>query len=506
MNLTETLVYHEPIFPSYSKPVTFFLKILTGEIESVKLFEKIEDISVENFDISYQTEYSFLKEWTNEDVINNLLSFSKDKSYDNDKNITYKFEVKGLNNEKLYNHIVHFKTQSEVRIYNKDSLPIAVYKTNPLIGKSYNITFIPDVNFDLNLFYDAVLNQIKNTFFNEPTLNRFRFCYNFYINPLNATPGDFDNPNERTMPINSMVLDKISDCNIILHNINIEGRREYQLGKYFGSKYDQYGTLLHEFGHMLNMTDEYRNGKLVTNYDNPNDYNFKNVWENKEVVKKYCDDRSINISKIKTFIVGDNNPQTYYKICSNDCNMNNAGTVVRNYDIACQNRIIFIFSNRSGFMNYGKNVIFLKLNQSKQIKYLNDFIETEIRNENRSFYDYRWINDESVIPICIQYINGILSIFHNDIKLFKEKISFQFPMHSNLIVDFLTKEFKSVISYSISNPFVIRCCLNSKTIFKLSDNSIFYLKIPRYSEIMYLNFVEKNKNINFGSLDISTLF
>ena len=265
MNLTETLVYHEPIFPSYSKPVTFFLKILTGEIESVKLFEKIEDISVENFDISYQTEYSFLKEWTNEDVINNLLSFSKDKSYDNDKNITYKFEVKGLNNEKLYNH---FKTQSEVRIYNKDSLPIAVYKTNPLIGKSYNITFIPDVNFDLNLFYDAVLNQIKNTFFNEPTLNRFRFCYNFYINPLNATRGDFDNHNERTMPINSMVLDKISDCNIILHNINIEGRREYQLGKYFGSKYDQYGTLLHEFGHMLNMTDEYRNGKLVTNYDN----------------------------------------------------------------------------------------------------------------------------------------------------------------------------------------------------------------------------------------------
>jgi len=79
-------------------------------------------------------------------------------------------------------------------------------------------------------------------------------------------------------------------------------------------------------------------------------------------------------------------------------------------------------------------------------------------------------------------------------------------MHSNLIVDFLTKEFKSVISYSISNPFVIRCCLNSKTTFKLSDNSIFYLKIPRYSEIMYLNFVERNKNINFGSLDISTLF
>jgi hypothetical protein len=506
MNHTESLVYHEPIFPSDSLPVTFFFKILYGEIESVKLFEKIEDVEVQNFDSSDRTKYLLLKEWTTEDVVDNMLSFTNSKPYNNNKYITYKFEVKGLNEINSYNHIVHFQTQSNVSIYSKDSLPIAVYRTNPLIDKSYNITFIPDVNLDLNDFYNSVLNHIKNTFLYEQTLNRFRLCFNFYINPLNATPGDFDNPDERIKPDNSMVLEKISDCNIILHNINIIGRRDFQFEKYFGSKYNEYGTLLHEFGHMLNLTDEYRDGKLVTYYDNANDYIFKNVWEDKDIVEKYCTDRFINTNKIKMFYVGVTNPQAYYKICSNDCNMNNAGTKVRNYDVACQNRIIFILSQRSGFMNSNKSANFLEFNQTNQIKLLNDYNESEIRNYNHSHYDYSWTKDENIITINFQYKNGELNILHNGYKLLKQKVSFQLPVNSNLIIDFLNKEFKSVKSYTISNPFVIRSCYNSKTFFKFSDDSSFFLKMPKYSGVKYLNFKESGKSIKFINIDISSVF
>ena len=497
MGYTETLAFHDPIYPSDSKPVTFFLKKINGEIESIKLYEKIQNISVDGIDISNQNEFTPLKEWKYDDIKNDTVKHQRKEPYQNGKFISYKFEIIGNNGQDAYNHIVHFEIQQDATIYSNDSPPIPIYLTNLSTGKPFNITFIPDVNIDLDSFYKSVLLQIKNTFFKEKTLNRFRHLFNFYINPLPAEPGDYNNPEHRKLPVNSDILYNMSDCNIILHNIDIAGRRDFNLEKYFGAKHNEYGTLLHEFGHVLNLSDEYIGGALDNAERNSI---YKNIWKNKNELINYCRSTGVEESKIQSFTVGVSNPRTYYKLCSDSCNMHNAGKVGGAYDIACQNRIIYKFSESVELEKFDNNV-----DGSNLINQLNKFIETKILNTTQIYDKLKWKNtvqiNDDFIKVDIKYKDGKLKLLNNNNIILEKKIKKNNLIGSKLYFDFLTNESKSILTDGIDNPFLIRSCYEGVTKIKFAKNTSFKLKIPINKEIKYVRLFGDKLNNKLAKQD-----
>lgn len=496
MGYTETLAFHDPIYPSDSKPVTFFLKKINGEIESIKLYEKIQDISVDSIDVSNQNDFSLLKEWS-ENINENTISYKRAVPYPNGKFISYKFEVKGINGQETYSHIIHFETQQDTTIYSNDSPPIPIYLTNLSTGKIFNITFIPDVNIDLDIFHKSVLQQIKKTFFKENTLKRFRHLFNFYINPLPAEPGDYENPENRVLPANSNVLDSMTDCNIILHNIDIAGRRDFNLEKYFGAKHNEYGTLLHEFGHVLNLSDEYIGGALDNAERNSI---YKNIWKNKNELINYCRSTGVEESKIQSFTVGVSNPKTYYKICSDSCNMHNAGKVGGAYDIACQNRIIYKFSESVELEKFDNNV-----DGSNLINRLNKLIETKILHTPQIYDKLKWKNtiqnNDDFIAVNITYKDGKLKLLNNNNIILEKKIKKNNLIGSKLYFDFLTNESKSILKDGIDNPFLIRSCYEGVTKIKFVKNASFKLKIPINKEIKYVRLFGDKLNNKLAKQD-----
>ena len=322
----ETFAIHSPIYPTGSQQVTFTLNRLNGNVQTVRLYTSTSNVNASGA-ISGTTAEALVNTWNSPGF---PLSYTSPSGYGTNKLVTYHFEVTG--NSNTYHHRITFATGP----YPVTNAAVPVYTIGDINNKM-NVVFIPDVDIAGNstLFQTHVARNIDSAFHQEDWVRRFPYSYNFFINPLSGTAGDYDLGTPHVYPSNSASI-SFAQAKIILH---VSNRRDFRNGdNYVGTEYFNRGTILHETGHALyNMADEYQDGSHWQNADNPNNWN---SLAGAQAAAPGVGKTAADATKIGT------NP--WWKLCNGDCMMLRTGLNVWPYDASCRNRIFYALVQRAG--------------------------------------------------------------------------------------------------------------------------------------------------------------
>lgn len=493
--LAETLAYHNPLYPKKDENVYFCLEKLYGEVESVTLYEYVEDISsiTDIYSFPENIAYNEITSW--KQPIQFPICYPRGNSLGENQRIFYKFEVKGIGSQPLYSHLLSFVTQPYLN--NKSRYPAPVYIVNPDITKSYNIVFIPDdtMSGKLDIFHEYVLNQLKESFFKEPHLNRFRFNFNFYINRFPAAAGDHSNGNRR-LPDNHKEI-FLYNMKAILHDIT--DNQDYCDSLYYiGSEYNKFGTLTHETGHALfELSDEYKDANLKFNRRDNNEY--PNLWDAQQNILDYCRDETIDTNRIVSFIVGRANPRSFWKICNDNCNMNNSGKASGKYDIACQNRINYVLSDKSTFSQTVKEFEMYS-SDKKIVQKLNTFLENDLYNNPKKITEYT-----EVLLVAVSYIDNSFHIKPHKFSIQPGSVPYKIGKEDRFYIQFLDENQQSIYAFTMEHPAIIRRCMKGETIVLKQNKMEFYLAVPLDVAIKFVRFHEENKLVSHEELNVSSI-
>lgn len=493
-----TSAMHSPIFPKENEPITFTLKLSDGEIDIVNFYHKTDN----NEEVKEP-----LKKWNwVSDSKDNQVEFTLNEGYKSCVNITYRFEVirNGCN---PYSHIITFFINSvqnlEITLNPEDELPIPIYETQKST-KAINIVFIPDEDLSdkLDDFNKSVEKHVNNFFYNEQTLRRFRSAYNFYINRQRAISGSANNQLSRKLPTNNKVLIEKMSARIILHKHYKNDVRDFSDGAYSSSEHDNCGTVIHEIGHSaFSLGDEYPDGYAKLG-DKENTWNSLSIAKDQAKNYKNREAKQIGTSK-------------YYKICINECAMNNAGKFneIYHYDLPCTHSIIkkikekfdidpelylnenifFTFPLFKSFFNYEQ--ILLK-NEVEQINAFTDNIRDKIDNIDHI------INEIFCVTVHLQ--NNEYTINIESLRKIKRELPYNYIQGNNddFYVVYKDKDGNVLYNYIIPNPRIIRV-ITPRCIAANRDDFDFDLFIPNDNKIAFVEFF-KNGTIECKTYSLDT--
>ncbi len=314
----ETFAIHNPIYPTGSEHVTFTLNKRAGDVSSVKLFEIVADVNSSGT-LSGATPEALLQSWSSPSF---PVTFTKSSGYGTNKYVTYRFEVSGNNH--TYNSSISFATSP----YPVANAAAPVYVVGD-VDRVMNCVFVPDADMasTLSLFYTSVARDIDSSFHQEDWVRRFRYSYNFFVNPFTGTAGDYDLGTPHIYPSNNSNL-SFAQARIILHAAT---RRDFSDGVYVGTEYYNRGTILHETGHLLyGMADEYAGGSHWQNATNPNN------WTSLAGAQGAAPGVGGGKKSADAVQMG---TDPFWKLCNGDCMMLRTGLVIWPYDAPCRNRI-----------------------------------------------------------------------------------------------------------------------------------------------------------------------
>ena len=295
-----------------------------GDVERVRLWVSTADVNSAGV-VSGTTPESLLRTWNSPTF---PLSFTSTHAYGTNKLVTYRFEVSG--NDNTYVHRITFATRP-YPVANS-AAPVYVVGENDRV---MNVVFIPDegMNRDRNLFYTHVARNIDSAFHREDWIRRFPYSYNFFVNPLTATAGDYDLGTPHVHPSNSANL-SFAQAKIILH---ASTRTDFRDGSnYIGTEYFNRGTILHETGHALyNMADEYGGGVHFQNTRLPNN------WNSLAGAQSAAPGVGESVDAVRQI-----GTESWWKLCDDNCMMLRTGLLVYQYDASCRNRILYALVQR----------------------------------------------------------------------------------------------------------------------------------------------------------------
>jgi hypothetical protein len=320
----ETFAIHSPIYPTATNPVTFTLNKIEGDVVSVKLFEFVANVNSAG-GLSSTTPETLLQSWTSPTF---PVTFTKPSGYGSNKYVTYRFEVIG--NDNTYNSSISFATSP----YPVANAAAPVYVVGD-IDRVLNSVFVPDADMagNMNTFYKSVAANIDSSFHREDWVRRFRYSYNFFINPFSGTAGNFSAGTSHAYPSNDANL-SFAQARIILHTAD---KRDFSDGRYVGTEYYNRGTILHETGHLLyGMADEYGGGSHWQNEKNPNN------WASLALAQGAAS--GVGKTNADAVQMGSD---SFWRLCNNDCMMLNTGRTIFPYDKPCQGRILYAILERS---------------------------------------------------------------------------------------------------------------------------------------------------------------
>ena len=319
----ETFVIHSPIYPTGSNNVTLTCRKISGDVENVKLYVMVSNVSSTGV-LSSSSPETLVQEWSSPTM---PVSYTKSGGYGTNKLVKYRFVVKG--NDKTYTHTVSFAT----RPYPVANQAIPVYCVGDK-DKVMNLVFIPDSDIDvMDTFYTAVQLDITDAFQKEDWLRRFRKSHNFYINPVTGHAHDYDTGEPHDKPSNWSNL-SFAQGKVILHKTVL---RDFAGGGVFSTEYFNRGTILHESGHGLyGMADEYSGGSHWQAEEKPNNFtslaNAQNYAPNVGL-------QSSDANKIGT--------DNFWELCNDSCMMDKTGLNVWPYFSPCRNRILYAITQRA---------------------------------------------------------------------------------------------------------------------------------------------------------------
>jgi hypothetical protein len=337
----KTFSIHDPIYPGAGGNVTYTLLdvIAVNGVQSIELHEWVQD--VDQFGNTSGGGWVKLDCWGPDPGCSTLpssppISVSHVKGGGNTSNkfISYKFKVFDSSGNPYPNSdIVGYA----IRDYPPSSVPnddlkqpAPVYVQGD-VGQAMDIIFIPDEDItDLDVFRDHCrLMILEGIFGDEMTRSWWQF-FNFYINPLDgdATTSVHrrpDNWNQLTF----------AETQTIMH---LDVFRDHAEGTLFSTEQENRGTMLHEAGHALfGLADEYYGGGHWQLADYPNN------WKNRSDARSEAPLRHRGPGDVRK--IGRNN---WYKICYTNCQMNNSGLTVIEYDLPCRDRVEFSIQNNAG--------------------------------------------------------------------------------------------------------------------------------------------------------------
>ncbi len=316
------IVMHDPIYPSNGESVTYTCERLSlGAINSAKLYEQVASVNSSGTITSTGTE-AVIKSWTSP---SGDLSFTKSSGYDSNKLVKYRFEV--VTDYGTKNFTVTFA----VRPYPFTDMPAPVYcQGDP--DDVMDVVFIPDNDItNMSTFRTHVRGAIRESFFDENTLQYWRRQFNFYINPERGTATDYDRisiDGSHQTPSNYANL-SFAEGKVLMHQNNL---RDYATGGLFSTEMQNRGTILHECGHSLfGLADEYCGGAHWQATDYPNN------WSSLAGAQAAASSNGKTAADAREMC-----STGWYKLCVDTCQMLTTGLTHTAYDRPCKSRIDYV--------------------------------------------------------------------------------------------------------------------------------------------------------------------
>lgn len=317
------VVSHDPIYPSGSQQVTYWVnKATTGAISSAKLYEQISTINSSGVVTSAGSDV-LLNSWTS--PTGDLSHSSSSKGIN--KLITYRWEITTPDYNRSYT--VTYCT----RPYPVSDMPAPVYcQGDP--DDVFDVVFIPDNDItNMSNFRTHCRGAILESFFDEPTTRFWRRQFNFYINPERGTATDYDRiatDGLHQTPSNYAFL-SFAEGKVLMHQNNL---RDYASGGLFSTEMQNRGTILHEAGHALfDLADEYNGGVHWQESILPN--NWSSLAGAQGAASGYGSCKTTT-DAVQMGTAG------WYKLCVETCQMKTTGLNHTTYDCPCKYRINYV--------------------------------------------------------------------------------------------------------------------------------------------------------------------
>lgn len=316
------IVMHDPVYPSNGQNVTYTCERMSlGEISSAKLYEQISTVNASGTITSSGTE-NLINSWTSP---SGDLSFTKSGGYVSNRLITYRFEIVSSDGTR------NFKVTYAISPYPDADMPAPVYcQGNP--DDVLDVVFIPDNDItNMTTFRNNVRGAIRESFFDETTLQMWRKQFNFYINPERGTATDYDRisiDGLHQTPTNYSNL-SFAEGKVLMHQQNL---RDYASGGLFSTEMQNRGTILHECGHALfGLADEYCGGSHWQSTDFPNNWS---SLANAQAAAPSLGKTATDAKQMCT--------SGWYKLCKDTCQMLTTGLNHTSYDRPCKERINYV--------------------------------------------------------------------------------------------------------------------------------------------------------------------
>ncbi len=469
----ETIAIHYPFYPSSKEDdkeyVTFYLdKVGGGPVKRIVLLEAVFDIDDDGNPV-VNPNYIELNSWSRNDLVFPIL-YKKSEIYPENKYINYIFKV--FYSKYSYQHSVSFVSRPYFKAIQSDSsecLPVPVYIVSNR-NVAMNCVIIPDFEMvckqDINAneceklqikFYDHVCSIIHNSIQKESLLRKFRNLLNFYVNPV---PSDY---RIYTKPRNSKNI-SFAQSKMILHSVSDRDRTTGPIGnKYSTSEYYSFGTFLHELSHgLFLLMDEYKGGD-----HEQFPFPFANNWFNKTDATLAAQFYKLPVYSVKK--IEDN----VWKLCNDNCIMNNSGIFIYKYGYACKRVVIATLANKKR----------IKFDLTDLVNFEDEIIKRINKLDNKSKFD---INYGSHIGFMVKINNRT-----NEIQVYDfEKRNGALPYNSY----FNNSEYFKGIAYTYTSGIKVSYFLPiyfQSTIYN-SDNFFCFELLMPYTR----NIIEIDLNIN----------
>ncbi len=316
------IVMHDPVYPSNGQSVTYTCERLSlGGITSAKLYETVATVNSSGTITSAGTE-TLINSWSSP---SGDLSYTKSSGYSSNRLVTYRFEVITADGTK------NFRVTYAVRPYPVSDMPAPVYcQGDP--DDVMDVVFIPDNDIsNMSTFRTNVKGAIRESFFDETSLQVWRRQFNFYINPDRGTATDYDRisiDGLHQTPSNYANL-SFAEGKVLMHQGNL---RDYASGGLFSTEMQNRGTILHECGHALfGLADEYCGGSHWQATDFPNN------WSSLAGAQAAAaSNGKTNADARQMCATG------WYKLCYDTCQMLTTGINHTSFDRPCKARIDYV--------------------------------------------------------------------------------------------------------------------------------------------------------------------
>ncbi len=331
-----TFSIHNPIYPAANEDVTYTLVevVANNGVQSVTLYETIFSI---NPDGSLGTEAPGITNTWHNPIL--PVSFEKKDGNISNKFIQYKFEVidddgNTYPNPNIVGYAVRPYPPSLPPSEAGSNQPAPVYVQGD-IDQMMDVVFIrsDDIQ-DMETFRDHCRLMILDGIFGDEMTRHYSRFFNFFINPLSGIASPF--PNEHQKPDNWHNL-TFAEGHALLHLTEFT---DHTHQTYFSTEQERLGTILHEAGHALfGLDDEYFGGGD----------SYASILPNNWLSEKQANDAAPKRHKEEGDAVKVENRT--WKICDDECQMNQTGPTVTEYDLPCQDRVCFTINQNAGLGN-----------------------------------------------------------------------------------------------------------------------------------------------------------